>query len=103
MLKLDIVAGPSKWELAVALFEGHATNRSGVFFQVSSPESHIKCMGRVRINALSRVHCSPVSGAEDEDWNFIGYWPTAQGDLAIRGIYNVRHGTGKIELCETSV
>ena len=89
MARFEIVNGPSKFDLMLALFDGNCDHRRIVDFTLLSPQKEHKTFSCI-INDLKREDGS------GESWLFAGYF----GVNPLHGYFSTKHRKGWIKFRE---
>ncbi len=92
---LQIIDGPSKWDLMLSLFEGNPTSRHRVSFTC---QKEAETLATVLVVSITAVEQEDGSG---ERFNFRGYakdfvWNGAQEGGRVEGYYSTRERYGHI-------
>lgn len=105
--RVNIVDGPSKYDLSVALFHGGSSERHKVVFRLKRTDEPVPWVGLASGKPAVPAAVCTINAAEREDgsgenWNFRGYLQGHPSRISSRvsGYYNTQHRTGWIEFTE---
>ncbi len=91
----NIVDGPSKFDLMLALFDVYSNRRRTVEFLLENPEAKqvdLQCASlNFVINEVGR------EDGGDENWLFKGYYKVADRNGHVRGFFSTRTRKGWVE------
>lgn len=92
----NIVDGPSKFDLMLALFDGDSSHRRTVAFLLENPEAkqeNLQCASlNFVINEVGR------GDGSDENWLFVATYPANVDKGRVRGFFSTRTRKGWVEL-----